>query len=138
MRLAREAASWSKDPDCSVGALVVSPDKRRFSPGYNGFPAGIADTPERLGDKELKNLLTVHAERNALDNAGFDVSRCTLYATRHPCHLCAQGILSKRIARLVCPSPELDHPRWGASHRLAQALLTERGVEVVYKELEIC
>jgi dCMP deaminase len=138
MRLAREAASWSKDPDCQVGALVVAADKRRLSPGYNGFPPGIADLPERLADKELKNQLTRHAEPNALDNAGFDVTGATLYVTRHPCGTCAQAILSRRIARLVCPRPEFNHGRWGPSHRIAVLLLEEAGVAVSYVRLEEC
>ena len=62
--LAKEVATWSKDPDCQVGAVVVSPDRRLFTAGYNGFPAGIQDKKNRLSTKSVKNYYTVHAEIN--------------------------------------------------------------------------
>lgn len=86
--LAREAATWSKDPKCQVGACVAPFSFRQFSLGFNGFPAGIEDTPERLGDKELKNQLMRHAEANALTNAPFNTEGCALFVTRSPCVRC--------------------------------------------------
>lgn len=86
--LAREAATWSKDPKCQVGACVAPLSFRQFSLGFNGFPEGIKDTPERLGDKVLKNQLMRHAEANALTNAPFDTQYCALFVTRSPCVRC--------------------------------------------------
>ncbi len=34
-QVANLVASWSKDPEAKVGAVVVSPDKSQFISGYN-------------------------------------------------------------------------------------------------------
>lgn len=129
MRMTGEAASWSKDPDEGVGALVVSPDKRSFSPGYNGLPAGYPDNEYILGDKAMKNLLTCHAEANALDNAPFDTSGATLYTTKAPCTECAKRIVQKRIARVVS-APIRPDSRWAHDQTHAVGLMALVGIKV--------
>ena len=52
----------SKDPRTQVGAVIVGPDLEVRSTGFNGFPRGIVDWPERLQDKPTKLRLIVHAE----------------------------------------------------------------------------
>jgi dCMP deaminase len=128
--MAELIAAWSKDPDRKVGAVLVSADRRRIAVGYNGFPRGIDDSQERLGDRELKNALTVHAERNVLDNASFERAGCTLYVTRFPCVECAKGIIQCGLRVVVAPKPDLSHPRWGENWGLAASLLTEAGVDL--------
>ncbi len=124
-RLAEEVSTWSKDPKRKVGAVIVSPDRRSIAIGYNGFPPGIADAPSRLADPDFKRNMMVHAERNALDNADFDVRGATIYVTKFPCHECAKGLLSKGLVRLVAPDPDFGHPTWGSSHRAAVTVLYE-------------
>ena len=63
--LARHYAGWSNDPSTQVGC-VIARDKEQLSQGYNGFPAGIADTDARLADRDTRLALTLHAEHNAL------------------------------------------------------------------------
>lgn len=124
--LARLVATWSKDPDRRSGAVLVATDLRKISVGYNGLPKGIADTDDRLSDRELKNMMTVHAELNALFNAGFSPATCTLYTTSFPCHECAKGIVQTGVARLVTPRPRgYEHPRWGKSWALAMTMMSE-------------
>lgn len=101
MGLALHIGGWSKDPSTQVGAVLRGGDVRQIAIGYNGFPPGIADTAERLHDREVKYKLVQHAERNALDNCFFDAAGGTLYVTRHPCSDCAKSIVSRRIARVV-------------------------------------
>lgn len=105
MSIAFEVATWSKDPHKKVGALAVSPDGRKWSPGYNGFPAQMEDTPERLNNRELKNKYMVHAEANAIANSTAQVNDWTIYVTKAPCLPCAKLIAGARIARVVCPNP---------------------------------
>lgn len=45
MDLARLVAGWSKDPSTQVGAVIVDPDKRIVSTGFNGFPRCVNDAP---------------------------------------------------------------------------------------------
>lgn len=130
--LAEYTASASKDPSTKVGAVVTGAnDRRKVSFGYNGFPPGIADD-DRLADREKKYGLVIHAERNALDNATFDVIGGTLYCTVHPCKDCAKSIISRRIRRVVTgPIPKIEPGRWTEEIPGAQELLREAGVEVV-------
>ena len=46
-RLAQETASWSKDPNRKVGAVIIGDKGQIKSQGYNGFPRGIDDDIER-------------------------------------------------------------------------------------------
>src|SRR5688572_8065873 len=103
MDLARHVAGWSKDPSTKVGAVAVGKSRHNHDivVGYNGFPRGIADTEDRLNDRQTKYKLIQHAERNVLDNARFDLSGATLYVTLHPCSECAKSIVSRGIAKVV-------------------------------------
>lgn len=72
----------SKDPSTRVGSVIIGPDREILSAGFNGFPRGIADTHERLHDRDMKLKLVVHAEMNALLAAartGMRLKGCTLY-----------------------------------------------------------
>ena len=126
-----EVAGWSKDPDEQVGAIVVSPDRRRSTPGYNGFPAGIEDAPHKLCSSQLKNDLTVHAELNAILNARTDLSGWTLYCTKAPCLDCAKAIIQAGIVRVVCPVVDTGS-RWAHNQGRAASLLREASVEACY------
>jgi dCMP deaminase len=46
--------------------VIVRPDRTVSATGFNGFPRGIADTPERLNHRETKYALVAHAELNAI------------------------------------------------------------------------
>jgi dCMP deaminase len=131
--LAREVATWSKDPTTQVGAVIRGIDPRHIATGYNGFPPGIADTPERLNDRAVKHRLIQHAERNVLDNAAFDVRGATLITTMFPCVDCAKSIISRKIACVVVP--ETGRPvrePWIESAQNALELFQEAGVQVRY------
>jgi dCMP deaminase len=130
LALAKFWSGNSKDPSTKVGAVIVGQDKREVCIGYNGFPPGIKDD-HRLHNRDMKYPIVVHAERNALDNARFDVRGATLYATLAPCCGCAASIISKGIKRVVCPEPDLNDPvvqRNGIE--TAHLLLKEAGVVI--------
>jgi dCMP deaminase len=126
---------WSKDPSTRVGAVLVGKDRRDIALGYNGFPPGIADRTDRLNDRDVKLRLTQHAERNVLDNARFDVSGATLYTTFFVCAECAKSVVSRGIARVVCP-PAADREPWKSDAEWSQQLLMEAGVRVVRYDKE--
>lgn len=128
--LAGIAAGWSKDPRRKVGSVVVSADRRQFSPGYNGFPRGTPDTKQHLMDDNVRQQLMVHGEINSIVNSPFDVAGCTLYTTKYPCHVCAGIIVNSGIVRVVCPPGDPDHRQWGVSYRAAAGILYNAGVEV--------
>ena len=96
--MARMVGSWSKDPSTQVGAVIVRPDRTIASVGYNGFPRGVEDTPDKLEDRPAKYLWTVHAEANAILSAREPLHGCTLYVTPlHPCANCAGLIIQAGI-----------------------------------------
>jgi dCMP deaminase len=133
LRIAREVATWSKDPGTCVGAVLVK-DKRIIATGYNGFPQGISDGIERYEDREVKLAYTVHAEVNAILNAarnGSKTNGSTLYVTFSPCVSCATGLIQAGISRVVCPDLKFAPPRWAESFGRGQSLLSEAGIEVL-------
>ena len=146
LELALSCARMSKDPSTIVGAVIVGPDKEIRATGFNGFPRGVADTPERLADRELKLQLIVHAECNAICNAarvGVSVKGCSLYlvASNHqgqvwggaPCTRCTMHIIQAGIAEVVS-YPIRDIPeRWKLDVDRARQLLHE--AHVAYREV---
>lgn len=131
--LAKEVASWSKDPEKQVGAVIVSPDARSITLGYNGFPPGIKDDG-RLYMPEIKNSLSLHAELNAILNASESLQGWTLYVTKAPCLQCALAIIRAKIACVVAPLPEPDS-KWYLSCGQANTILHEAGILTECPEL---
>lgn len=100
MQQAQLMSTRSKDPSTKVGCIIVSPDRFVLSEGYNGFPRGVADTPERLNDRAQKYPRVVHAEANAIINAGRNgakIDGSILYVTQPPCPNCAKMIANAGI-----------------------------------------
>ena len=124
--LAEHIAQWSKDPRTKVGAVIVDEKKRVVSVGYNGFPRGVDDTPDRYEDRPTKHLFVAHAERNALDNAPLMVDGCTLYVPLLPCNECAKSIIQKGITRVVTYTPDRDGT--GFNWDITKKMFEESGV----------
>lgn len=59
------ALDRSKDPSTKVGAIIVAPDGKKMSGGYNGFVSGAPEHPENWNDRPKKYPRVIHAELNA-------------------------------------------------------------------------
>lgn len=135
MQLAETVATWSKDPSTQVGACIVDNDTRTvLGLGYNGFPRGVADTPERYADRPTKYAMIVHSEANAILNAqGRVLAGSVLYTTKFPCTSCAKLIIQAGIAAVVTmpidPKSASDQ-RWLAEHQIAWQMFYEAKVQV--------
>ena len=127
-KLAIEVATWSKDPNKQVGAVVISPDKRKISYGYNGFPAGINDD-NRLQDRQLKNDLSLHAEVNAILNAKENLAGWSLYCSEAVCASCALVIIQSGITSVTMPSVTASS-NWKDSCEKAISLFKEANVKI--------
>lgn len=105
LEIARQVASWSKDPSRKIGAVIVGNQGQIISQGFNGFARGIDDTPERYSDRATKYKFVVHAEANAIYNAihnGASPSGATIFVTGLPvCHQCADAIIQTGVKRVV-------------------------------------
>lgn len=131
LTLADHIASWSRDPSTRVGC-VIAQGKRVVGMGFNGFPQGVDDAPERYADRDVKLAMVVHAEANALLFAGHSTIGATMYCTLMPCSNCAGLIIQGGIKKVVAPYPNKDHiKRWAASFDTTARMLEEAGVELV-------
>lgn len=131
MQLAEHVAEWSYDPRTKVGAVIVDDKKRVVSMGYNGFPRGVKDLPERYNDRETKLLFVCHAERNALDNAPLSVEGCTMYVPLMPCNECAKSIIQNGISKVITRRPPDDNRfNW----HITEEMFKESGVSLVFSE----
>lgn len=98
------ATKWSKDPRRKVGAVLCSSDYRCTSAGVNGLPPGFDDS--LLLDRDKKNLWVLHAERNAIDRAYFDLKGSKMFVTSPPCIQCASSMVSVGVEMIFCPAPD--------------------------------
>ena len=127
LKMAKDISLRSKDPSTQVGAVLVSPDNRQISCGYNGFPPCVDDVEDVLAkkcdmisnDAFLKTSkenhvlvgsgcglnkydLVIHAEENAIINCHVRPTCWTIYCTHHPCASCAKMIIGSGITKVVC------------------------------------
>jgi len=110
IEIAEVTSKLSKDPTTKVGCVIVTPDNRQCAIGYNGFPAGIQETPEKW-ERPLKYQFVIHSEINAIMNCPFDTKGCTIYITLQPCHRCIGALKNAGIKRIVYKNdyPNLEH-----------------------------
>jgi dCMP deaminase len=92
-------------PRLQTAALIVSPDNRLLSTGYNGAPAGADHCMDEgcLLDGE-HCVRSVHAELNAIIYAakrGIAIDGATMYVLHKPCVRCAAVIAAAGIAEVV-------------------------------------
>jgi dCMP deaminase len=104
LKMARVPATLSKDPKTKVAALIVTPDNRQISFGYNGFSRGMKEDAQRW-KRPVKYEYVIHAEMNAIMNCPFDTNGTTLYCTYQPCHRCLQHLINAGIRRVVYARP---------------------------------
>lgn len=147
IQLCVDHARMSKDPSTKVGAVIVGPDREIRSAGFNGFPRGIADTDDRLHDREQNLALVVHGEMNAILAAarvGTPLKGCTLYLAvtdtsgqiwgGPPCTRCTVEIIQAGIVQVVSIPFKSVPSRWLDDIQRAKGLLVEAGVN--YREVE--
>lgn len=135
--IAKEVASWSKDPSTQIGVIVVNPNTRAIlSSGFNGLPRNIEDTPERLNNREEKYKYIIHGEMNAIYNAaknGVNLEGSTFYVWGLPvCSQCALALSQTGISRVVIEKVFIESApdKWTDSWKLSKEILQESGIEI--------
>jgi dCMP deaminase len=130
IELAKEVASWSKDPSTKTGAVIVGPDNGVLSIGFNGFPRGMPDDPALYENREEKYSRIVHCEMNAILQSGLVPMGCTLYTVPFmSCDRCVVHMLQAGIKRFVAPActdPE-KLERWGPVFNKTRKYIDECG-----------
>ncbi len=133
MDLAKFTATWSKDPRVKVGAIAVDASHTVLSGGYNGFPRKIKDDA-RLHDKEVKNLIVVHAEMNMIAEAakkGRSLEGSIIYCTQPPCAKrgCASLLIQCGVKTIIHLSNTTQ--TWAEDFEFAKKLFEEAGIEMI-------
>lgn len=130
--LAKQISTWSKDPSRKIGAVAVGSKGQILSQGYNGFPRGILDLPERYENREVKYKHVVHAEMNVIYNATFNgvsLDGSSLFVYGLPvCNECAKGIIQVGIQRVTIYTDQLVPEIWTDAFRLTWDMFKEAGV----------
>jgi dCMP deaminase len=135
IKLAEEISTWSKDDSSQVGAVIVRPDRTIASIGFNGFPRGVEDYHERIVNREMKLLFTIHAEMNAILSAKEPLKDYSIFVWPfQPCAHCAASIIQSGIKEVYCPyNAHLEsYERWADSFKAALQMFDEAEVRVIF------
>lgn len=143
LELAKKISTWSKDPSTQVGAVLVNDLRQVVGMGYNGFPRGVDDLKERYADRETKYPMVVHAEVNAIIQAGHQARGSTLYV--YPsfmlppiCAECAKAAIQAGVKGIVGYIPDKSDDRvkrWVGSISHAATMWGEAGLSIrAYEE----
>ncbi len=135
LHIAQTVSIKSKDPKCSVGAVIVSEDNVILSTGFNGFARGVHDDEQTLLDADEKLKVICHAENNAIINAarvgGHPLRGSTIYVTKFPCLACCNSIIQAGIKRIYTHDNEFwkDDP-FDQDHSRKERVLHETHIVV--------
>lgn len=136
--LAKEIASWSKDPSKQIGAVAIGEKGQVLAQGYNGFPRGIEDTEQRYTDRNEKYKYVVHAEMNCIYNATFNgvsLQGATIYISGLPvCSECAKGLIQVGVKRVVYQCEDDVPDIWKEHNETTIELLSE--ADISYERIQ--
>lgn len=134
LRVAGIMAARSTCPRKHVGAVLVSPENRVLSTGYNGAPAGEPHCTDVgcLTDSEGHCIRALHAEMNAILGCTNESRGGIIYVTHFPCLACVLVLVQAGIQRLVCP-PAPNKERYNAARRI----LDHQDVAITTMEVDI-
>lgn len=137
LEMATLVSTFSKDPSTKCGAVIADYRRVVVGMGYNGFPRGCSDDAAIYENRPLKYERVIHAELNALLEAGHRAQGATLYsvpASNGPsCARCSAHIVQAGIRRVVFffePSTDITS-RWGESIEIGLQMYREANVEVI-------
>ena len=117
------------------GAIVVNEKKEIISTGYNGVVRGASHCEDLGCIKDEMGVESgmghgicpaVHAEQNALIQAGRLAEGATMYLNGFPCKICARLIVNAGIKRLVM--------RGGYSDEEGLEILKKAFIEMIHLE----
>ncbi len=132
--IAEAVAIKSKDPRCSVGAVIVSNDNIVLSTGFNGLARKIHDDEKLLADAEEKLKVICHAEANAIYNAarmGVALHNASIFVTKFPCLACCNAVIQAGISRIYTHDNRFwDDDPLDSDHRHKRAVLKQAGIRV--------
>ena len=134
MQRAEDLRANSTDRSRKVGCVLTDASGTVLAEGWNAFPPGVRDLPERHA-RPAKYDFTEHAERWAVAAAasrGVALSGSTAYVPLFPCCDCGRMLVMSGVSRIVCREPDLSDPTYGAGFANLLEICTELGVQIDY------
>jgi dCMP deaminase len=116
-KIALDVAERSTCMRHKFGAVIVNEKHEIVATGYNGVVRGAPHCSEKGCIKNRLGIQSgtgheicpaVHAEQNALIQAGRNGMNCTLYVNAFPCKICARLIVNSGISRVVASGEYTD------------------------------
>ena len=101
MQIAEAVSIKSKDPSSKMGCVIVDPNNRVISMGYNGLIQGADESKMTLSERPMKYYFAIHSEMNAVIYAHQDLTGCTIYNRVATCENCLKYCLQAGIKRFV-------------------------------------
>lgn len=131
MNMVYLVASRSPDESTHIGAVIVSPNNRVISTGYNGFVSGVEHLETRQS-RPLKYFFFEHAERNAIYLAEHRPVGCRMYTNGVPCADCGRAVIRAGIIEVITDkSWEKDNAtKWSESCGHSYQMFAEARVRV--------
>lgn len=133
LKRAYAVALGSPDPSTQNGSVIINSDRVPITEGYNGFPKGVLNTPDRL-ERPIKYAMVEHAERYSILMAarhGLYTDGATMFCPWFACADCGRAIIGAGIKKVIGHKRMFDATpeRWNESIALAFAMFEEAGVE---------
>jgi len=116
-RIAKDVAERSTCVRHKFGAVIVTEKHEIVATGYNGVVRGAPHCSEVGCIKNERGIKSgtgheicpaVHAEQNALIQAGRQALNCTLYVNAFPCKICSRLIVNSGVNRVVVSGEYTD------------------------------
>ena len=116
-KIAEDVAARSTCTRHKFGAVIVNEKHEIVATGYNGVVRGAPHCEDVGCIKDEMNIDSgmghgicpaVHAEQNALIQAGRNSLGCTLYVNAYPCKICARLMANSGISRVVLSGDYTD------------------------------
>lgn len=136
IELSELVSTWSKDTSTKVGTVIVDEESKDvISIGYNGIPRNCDDNVEERHERPLKYKWFEHSERNAIYNAarlGKSTNNKTMYVQKFPCPSCARAIIQSGIKKIVSPTPDYSHHKYGDDFKISMQMLKEAEIKLLF------
>lgn len=100
MSIAWAVSKKSKDPSTKVGCVLVDNDNKPISFGFNGFVMGCNENYMTF-ERPYKDMMSIHAEMNALIFAKTSLKNCKAYVTHISCDNCLKHLLQAGIKEII-------------------------------------
>lgn len=134
MQRAEALREHSTDKSRKVGCVLAAADGTTLAEGWNAFPPGVEDRPERHARPD-KYDFTEHAERWAVADAasrGVALAGSTAYVPWFPCCDCGRMLVMSGVTKIVCREPDLNDPTYGRGFANLLQICEELNVAVEF------